>query len=184
MLLILLTFPNEYEKSKFEYIYGKYKKLLLHKANGILNDYALSEDAVSEAFLRVYKNMHKIDDPDSGRTASFLIVIVKNTAVNILNKNKNTYVSDSDISDIYENELRSDVNVEEQVISETVAEGMLQVVDKLKDELKECFLLMYAHNLSYKEIGKILNISESNVTVRIHRAKKKLIEMLKEGNYI
>ena len=181
MLLIFLTFPNESEKSKFDYIYNKYKKLLLYKANGILNDYSLAEDAVSEAFIRVYKNLHKIGDPDSGQTISFLCVIVKNTAINILNQNKKIFAPDSDI---YENERESDFNVEEYVISETVTEEMLRVVDKLKSELKDCFLLMYAHNLSYKEIGKILNISESNVTVRIHRAKKKIIELLKEANYI
>jgi len=181
MLLILLTFPNESEKSKFEYIYEKYKKLMLYKANGILNDWSLSEDAVSEAFIRVYKNMRKIDDPDSGKTASFLITIVRNTAINILNKNKSMYVSDADI---YENEWQSDFNLEEQVISETVADGMLKVVDKLKDELKDCFLMMYAHNMSYKEISRILNISEANVTVRIHRAKKKIIELLREEDYI
>jgi len=179
MLIIFLAFPDEQEKSKFEYIYGKYKKLLLYKANEILNDYALAEDAVSEAFIRVYKNLHKIDDPDSGMTVSFLSVIVKNTAINIINQNKN--ISDTDI---YENEPQSDFNVENHVISETVTEGMLQVVDKLKDELKECFLLMYAHDLSYKEISVILKISEANVAVRIHRAKKKLIELLKKENYI
>ena len=181
MLLIFLTFPDEYEKSKFEYIYEKYKKLLLYKANGILNDYSLAEDAVSEAFLRVYKNLHKIDDPDSGQTVSFITVIVTNTAINIINKNKNIPVADFDI---YENDAQSDFNLEEFVVSETVAEGMLKIIDKLKDELKDCFLLMYANNLSYKEIAKILNISESNVTVGIHRAKKKIIELLREENYI
>lgn len=193
MLLIFTVFPNEYEKSKFEYIYNKYKKLLLYKANMILNDYSLSEDAVSEAFLRVYKNLHKIDDPDSGMTISFLVTIVKNTAINILNKNKNIFVSVSDSdsksdsdtgSNIYGNELRSDFNLEEYVVSEAVTEEMLRVVDKLKDELKDCFLMMYAYNMSYKEIGRVLNISEANVTVRIHRAKKKLIALLKEENYI
>ena len=179
MLLIFLAFSDEYAKSKFEYIYGKYKKLLLYKANEILSDYSLAEDAVSEAFLRVYKNLHKIDDPDSGMTVSFLSVIVKNTAINILNQNKNISAVD-----IYEDEPQSGFDVEEHVVSETVTQGMLKVVDKLKDELKECFLLMYAHDLSYKEIGAILKISEANVAVRIHRAKKKLIKLLKEGNYI
>jgi RNA polymerase sigma-70 factor (ECF subfamily) len=98
-----------------------------------------------------------------------------------LNQNKNIYVSDSDI---YENDLQDGFDVEEQVISETVTEGMLKVIDKLKDELKECFLLMYAQNLSYKEIAEIMGISETNVTVRIHRAKKKIIELLKEAKYI
>jgi RNA polymerase sigma-70 factor (ECF subfamily) len=180
MLFIFLTFPDENEKSKFDYIYDKYKKLLLHKANGILNDHYLAEDAVSEAFMRVYRNLHKISDPDSGQTISFLNVIVKNTAMDILNKNKNIYA----VYDIYENDIQDNRSVEEEVVSEIVTEGMLKVVDKLKNELKECFLLMYAHNLSYKEIGKILKISEANVTVRIHRAKKKIIELLKAEGYI
>lgn len=178
-MLVLLTFSTEFEKSKFEYIYNKYKRLLLYKANAILNNYSLAEDAVSEAFMRVYKNLHKIEDPDSGRTAAFLVVIVRNTAINILNENKN--ISDYDIE---ESNIQSGFDLEEDVISGTVTDGMLKVVDKLKDELKTCFLLMYAYDLSYKEIGKILDISESNVAVRIHRAKKKLIELLREENYI
>jgi len=181
MLLIFLTFADENEKSKFDYIYDKYKKLLLYKANGILNDYSLAEDAVSEAFLRVYKNLHKIDDPDSGQTASFLVTIVKNTSINILNKNKNAYGSNYDI---YENDIQSDYSMEENIVSEIVTDGMLKVIDKLKDELKDCFLLMYAHNMSYKEIAKTLNITESNVTVRIHRAKKKIVELLQKEGYI
>ena len=179
MLFIFFSFENEQEQSKFEYIYAKYKKLLLYKANEILNDRYLAEDAVSEAFIRVYKNLHKIDDPDSGMMASFLAVIVKNTAINILNQNKNISAAD-----IYDDEPQSDFDVEEHIVSETVTEGMLKLVDKLKDELKECFLLMYAHGLSYKEIGAVLKISEANVAVRIHRAKKKLIKLLKEENYI
>ena len=181
MLLIFLTFADENEKSKFDYIYDKYKKLLLYKANGILNDYSLAEDAVSEAFLRVYKNLHKIDDPDSGQTASFLVTIVKNTSINILNKNKNAYGSNYDI---YENDIQSDYSMEENIVSEIVTDGMLKVIDKLNDELKDCFLLMYAHNMSYKEIAKTLNITESNVTVRIHRAKKKIVELLQKEGYI
>jgi RNA polymerase sigma-70 factor (ECF subfamily) len=181
MLLIFLTFPNDDDKSKFDYLYNKYKKLLLHKANGILNDYSLAEDAVSEAFLRVYKNLHKIDDVDSGKTVSFLVTIVKNTSINILNKNKNQYTSNSDI---YETDIQDGYNMEETVVSDMVTDGMLKVIDKLKDELKDCFLLMYAHNLSYKEIAKIQKISEANVTIRIHRAKKKIIELLKEEGYI
>jgi DNA-directed RNA polymerase specialized sigma24 family protein len=38
--------------------------------------------------------------------------------------------------------------------------------------------------MSYKEIGKVLNISESNVAVRIHRAKKILADQLRKGDYI
>ena len=177
-MLIFIVFANE-EEVKFEYIYNKYKKLLLHKANDVLHDFALAEDAVSEAFIRVYKNLHKITDPDSGETASFLYIIVKNTAIDILNKYKNMYSTD-----IEEYNYQSGFDLEKEVVSEIVTEDILKLVDKLQDELKNCFLLMYAYDMSYKEIGETLNISENNVAVRIHRAKKKLAEMLKKENYI
>lgn len=178
-MIMIFIFADEAETVKFEYIYNKYKKLLLYKANQILNDFSLAEDAVSEAFIRVYKNLHKIKEPDSGETASFLYTIVKNTSIDILNKNKNGYAMN-----IEDTDEQSNFNVEETVVSAIVTDGMLQVVDKLPDELKDCFLLMYAHDLSYKEIGKILDVSENNVAVRIHRAKKKLVELLKKENYI
>ena len=178
-MLMIFAFLSEDELHKFEYIYNKYKKLLMYKANNILYDFSLAEDAVSEAFIRIYKNLHKINDPDSGETASFLYIIVKNAAIDILNKNKNTYASD-----IEESDYQSEFDLEENVVSEIITGDMLRMVDGLQDGQKDCFLLMYAYGLSYKEIGKMLNMSENNVAVCVHRAKKKLIELLKGKNLV
>lgn len=177
-MIIFLSFETESDKFKFEHIYGKYKKLLLFKAYNILRDYTLAEDAVSEAFIRIYKNLDKIEDADSNKTVSFLVTIVKNTSLTILSRQKTG--STVTLEDYDE---KDDSDLEELVLSEAAAENILKIVDTLKDELKTPFLLKYAHDLSHKEIARILNISENNVTVRIHRAKKKLAELLrKEGN--
>lgn len=45
------------EESRFEQIYHQNKNLLYHCAYDILGDVQLSEDAVSEAFLALIKNM-------------------------------------------------------------------------------------------------------------------------------
>ena len=73
---------------KFDFVYERYKKLMLSKAYDILHDYDLAQDAVSEAFIRVYKNRHKLDDLESGRTAAFLVMIVKNVSITMYNKQK------------------------------------------------------------------------------------------------
>lgn len=177
-MIIILSFATENDKSKFEYIYDHYKKLLLYKAYHVLNDYSLAEDALSEAFIRIYKNLHKIDDVQSPQTISFLVTIVKNISITLLNREKRGTIeelADYDEKDVF--------NLEELVVSQDVAENVLKIIETLKDELKAPFLLKYAHDLSHKEISGILNISENNVTVRIHRAKKKLAGLLKkEGN--
>jgi len=178
MIFGFLAFAGDEEKDKFEFVYNRYKKLMLSKAYAILGDYDLAQDAVSEAFIRVYKNLNKLDDLESGRTAAFLVMITKNAALTMLSKQTKTA-----IIDVTEFEKADSFNLEENVVSEHTTKELLQVVDGLKDELKAPFLLKYAYDLPLKEIGRLLKISENNVAVRIHRAKSKLIEALQKGGY-
>ena len=178
-MFIFLAFVTEDDRLKFERLFEKYKRLLLYKAYGILNDYSLAEDAVSEAFIRIYKNLSKIEDVNSPRAISFLITIVKNTSLTILEKQKKHGVPEDDI----EAETVGD-NMEEAILSAAITQDMLKIVDNLKEELRTPFLLKHAHNLSNKEIASILHISENNVTVRIHRAKNKLTKLFREAGYV
>jgi len=183
-MLILLTFSTEEELNRFEYLYEKYKKLLLYKANNILRDYSLAEDATSEAFIRVYKNMHKIEDVDSNQTISFLVTIVTNVAITMVNKEKKRNVVSVDFEENFSNQ-GDDFNLEDHIVSKSNTSDMLACVEELKEELKAPFLLKYAHELSHREIAEVLGISENNVTVRIHRAKTRLATILqKEGHIV
>jgi len=183
-MLILLTFNTEEELNRFEYLYEKYKKLLLYKANNILRDYSLAEDATSEAFIRVYKNMHKIEDVDSNQTISFLVTIVTNVAITMVNKEKKRNVVSVDFEENFSNQ-GDDFNLEDHIVSKSNTSDMLACVEGLKEELKAPFLLKYAHQLSHREIAEVLGISENNVTVRIHRAKTRLATILqKEGHIV
>lgn len=176
MFILVLSFDSEQERDKFEYIFAKYRKLMLHKAYGILRDYHLAEDAASEAFIRIYKNIHKIGDPASNQTIAFVVTIVKNTALTMLQKVQN-YATEE-----YDEEQASDFDLEESTISTLGSERIYQMVDSLGEEMKSVFILRYTHDMSHKEIGEMLGISENNVTVRLHRAKKKLASMLEESS--
>ena len=163
------------DREKFDYIYEKYKRLLLAKANDILKDHALAEDAVSEAFIRVYKHLGKIADPDSGQSASYLITIVRNIAISLYHKEKRTTPFDSQ-----EYDEADDFNLEDDYTIQEDASAAMQLVGRLKEELRAVFLLKFAHDMSHKEIATTLGITENNVTVRLHRAKSKLTEWAKE----
>ena len=174
-MLLLLSFASEHERDKFEFIFHKYKKLMMHKAYGILNDYSLAEDAASEAFIRIYKNIHKIDDPTSNKTIAFIVTIVKNVSLTMLKKEKEHAAQE------YDYEQQDPFDLEEHTLAQLGSDYIYQMLNELGEEMKSVFLLKYAYDLSHKEIGRMLDISENNVTVRLHRAKKKLAELLKEG---
>ena len=73
-------------------------------------------------------------------------------------------------------------DLEQYVLSEVSREKIASLLDGLDEELRSVFLLKYAHDLPHKKIGEMLGISENNVTVRLHRARKKIASLLaKEG---
>jgi RNA polymerase sigma-70 factor (ECF subfamily) len=174
-MLHLITFASESDKNKFEYIYEKYKRLLWTKAYDILKDYELAEDAVSEAFIRAYKHMHKIGDPDAGQSVSYLVTIVRNVAINLYHKEKRVTPVD-----VTEHDEADDFDLENLVTTRDEAVEALKLVNRLGDEQKAVFLLKYAHDMSHREIARALGITENNVTVRLYRAKTKLLQWAKE----
>ena len=167
-----MSFASDQERDKFEYVFSKYRRLLLHKAYEILQDYYLAEDAASEAFIRIYKNIHKIGDPTDKKSIAFIVTIVKNVSLTMLKKEK------AQPAEEFDEEVQDGFDLEAHMISQISADQIYQTLDKLGEDLKSVFLLRYANDLSHKEIGKLLGISENNVTVRLHRAKKKLADLV------
>ena len=176
-MVLIFAFSNESDQEKFEYLYRKYKNLLLHKAYDILKDYALAEDAVSEAYIRIYRNLHKIDDPTTNRSIAFAVTIVKNVSLTMLSKEKRFPVEEFD-------EMQPDsFDLEDSVLTAISSQQIYDIMQQLNEELRSVFLLRYAYDYSLKEIGELLKISENNAAVRLHRAKKKLAQLIAEKGY-
>ena len=179
-MMIILFFQTESERDTFACLYSRYKRLMLHKAYEILRDYTMAEDAVSDAFIRVYKNLHKIDDPESNRSAAFVVTIVKNVALTMRRKEGKTQLEP------YEEFLEQEsdgFDLERSTLDKISAEEIIAQVNRLPEDLKSVFLLRFSYDMPLKEIGKTLDMSENNVAVRLHRAKKKLAEYLTKGGY-
>ncbi len=175
-MILLLAFSSAEEKDAFEYIYTRYKGLMLQKAYAILHDRMLAEDAVSEAFIRIYRNMHKLDDPTSNRSLAFVMTVVRNAALTLLSR------ENRQPAELPDEERADPFDLEQHVLSELSSERIYALLNGMSEELRSVFLLKYAHDLSHRQIAGLLGISENNVTVRLHRARKKLADILvKEG---
>ena len=78
---------NEDDKIKFEDIYNKYKKMMFWIANQILKDERDIEEVVQDSFIKIIRNLDKIEKINSKKTKSFISIIVKNTAIDVYRKN-------------------------------------------------------------------------------------------------
>lgn len=158
--IYLAMLDSEEEKSKFESLYLTYRKLMFHVANGILNDEGLAEDAVHQAFLKILENFDKVGEISCHKTRSYVVIIVRNAAINMYNSRKRHFA----------------VPIEEAAFC--AAEEKLERTDDLDGLAKAVLKLKYVQEFSNAEIAGMLGISEAAVRKRLKRARRMLEEIL------
>ena len=173
MLIYLAMIDSPDDQAKFERVYNKYRYLMLHVANKILQNHQDAEDAVHQAFIAVIENIEKIIEVDSPKTRSYLVIITERKAIDLLRKNQKRQVM----------ELNDDIAGVE--IPFDMDNPIATAIANLPAHYREVLLLRYHNGFSAKEIASILNISDSGVRKLIARAKKTQQETLeREGELI
>ena len=159
-------------KNQLEQLYREYRHIMQYIAYGILEDKGLSEDAVHEAFIRVSKNLHKIEHVKSEKTKAFLIVIVRNVALSMREKERKF----TDFEDYWDS-IPDKKNVEEIVANKMSINFYVQRIQKLPEKYRDILYLYCVQQCSISEIADMLHLSKETVKKRIQRGRKKLKEV-------
>ncbi len=137
----------------------------------IVNDADDAEDVIQEAFISAFQNLKAFE----GRATfgSWLKRIVVNKALTFL-KSKRDFVDD----------LNENIDVEDEV--DVTHEEMEFKVEKVKiaiallpDGFRSVLSLYLFEGYDHKEIAEILGITESTSKSQYMRAKKKLVQEMK-----
>ena len=130
-------------------------------------------EIVQETFLRVWRHRDElIDDPE--QISGYVFAVARNCRKNRL-RDLARETLEGEIADAgsYETDFESkDENA-------ALRKKLLAALAELPPTLREAFTLFQIGELSIREIARQTNETESNVKVRIHRAKEKLRERLK-----
>lgn len=169
--------------SKLEALFKKYNRLMYTIAFRILNDHQLAQDAVQMSFIKIMNNIKKINEIDSNKTKIYVVIICRNVSINLYNKRKrNDPIA---LEDIDESLADNANNIDENIINMEKVSELKEKTNMLNQSYADIIALKYVLGYSEKEIAKMLDISEENVRVRLHRAKNTLIKLLRnEGEII
>lgn len=169
----LQLLDTEKEKQDFELLYEKYRKLMHWVANSILHDYSLAEDAVHEAFLRIIKNFHKIHDISCPETKNFVVIIVRNISINMLDKKSMHEMESSTIQEI---------NGYDDTVDKLMEKELIRSILSLPSTDKEILFLYGYLGYNIPEIAAFLDITDAAAYKRLQRARNVLHDKLKRGN--
>lgn len=162
---------DEYEQSEFERLYLDNRQNAYAVAYKILHNDFLAEDAVSEAFLRISKIFDRISHLDSVKLKHYTMSAVRNTALNILKKERH-FAENVSYSDeiLYDNCNNAE--------NEDMVELIKLCMSKLSYTDHEILYLRISSELKFKEIAKLLGISQTAARQRFWAAKNNLKKIL------
>lgn len=164
---------------EMEALYREYRSPMLGIARSILRDDGLAEDAVQQAFLKIFQNFSKIPRGDCNKTRSFFVIIIRNTAIDLYRKRgRERVISFEDL----EAPLPAfEAQPEEQLIAAQGAEALTAFLSRLEERYANLLMLRYYHGYHNKEIAEFLGMTQTQVAVGIYRGKQKLQKIMAEG---
>ena len=161
-----------------------YEKDLLRLCCVYLKDVTLAEDAVQETFYKVSRNIEDFLPVDSQSTKTLILVYTRNVAINMYNRKKRQnklFYSKQDITEMSLESDDPDDDVLELIINQETIEALRRAIDCLDDMHRDVIILKYYYHKKNIEIADIMCVDVNVVNARIFRAKKKLMNLLKEG---
>jgi RNA polymerase sigma-70 factor (ECF subfamily) len=168
---------DEITKAEFRKLYDTVFPTIFKVALRITVNEEAAEDLCQDAFFRLYEK--KMVFPSMDDAKYWLIRVVKNASLNYAkrkDKERQLYQK------VFREEQRPDDDGESILIRKESREEVRQSLLRLPENLRAVIILKEYADLNYKEIGKMIGISEGNVKVRIFRAREKLSAILaKEG---
>jgi RNA polymerase sigma-70 factor (ECF subfamily) len=158
------------DEKAYAQLYIAYMPYLLKFANSIIKNKELSEEVVSDVFIKVWQNRM-----DIGRIENFklyLYVSTKNTAINYLSRHFR-----KDIVSLEEMSLNislSPYNPEQLLITSEAVKKINSEIKKLPPRCRLIFKLVKEDRLRYNEIARLLNISVKTIDSQMAIALRKI----------
>ena len=148
----------------------------------MLGESGEAEDASQETFLRVHKNLHRYDTARSFKT--WLLSIASNHCIDRLRKRRMQYVSLDDEPTAAALALRSsDPSPEQVALKVELSDAIQELLQQLDEHYRLAVIYRYWYAYSYAEIAREMGTTESAIKSRLHRARKRLAELLDSPNH-
>lgn len=118
-----------------------------------------AKDIVQTSFEKLWINR---DNVDNEKSKSYLFTVAYNQMIDHIRKNKRMVVKD---------EINPEARTTFQQHNSTTKKILNEALQKLNETQRSLVLLKDYEGYSYEEIGKITDLSESQVKVYLHRAR-------------
>jgi RNA polymerase sigma-70 factor (ECF subfamily) len=162
----------------FEQLMRLHNRRLFRTARAILRDDAAAEDAVQEAYLRIYRSIGEFRG--ESKLSTWLVRVVANEALMRRRKDgRRARIVPIHDGEYAEAALQDEVEGPQRMAERSEMRALLErEIDALPDGFRAVFVLRALEELSVDETAAALGIPEATVRTRFFRARSQLRESL------
>jgi RNA polymerase sigma factor (sigma-70 family) len=167
------------EKGLYEILLRRYNQTLYRVVRGYLREEADVEDIMQETYLKVYEKLHQYKGEATFST--WLIRIGINEALQRIKRAKKDPAHLASGMDLM-TQLpdHTQMNPEKRTMHHETRSMVEGAIDRLPEAYRTVYILRELEDMTNAEVATLLGITESNVKVRLHRAKAGLRNALLE----
>ena len=166
------------DANAFAYLVDNYKNMVFSLAFKMTKNREEAEEVSQDTFIKAYRSLSKFKG--DSKFSTWLYRIAYHACLDSIKKNKNHNQS-FEINDITYNQIKSVDNILEGIERKERAKIMDECLLKLPEEERSIIWMFYYDELSLKEIMEITLLSEANLKVKLHRARKKMLTIVEEN---
>lgn len=164
--------PDTVPLVDFAGLYREHARDVHRFALYLSGDPALAEDLVSEAFVRVWTARERVD---LATVRAYLFAIVRNLFVNDRHAQRRWVPLENSLSE-------KQPGPEQRATDRSDLRAVLAALRTLPEIDRAAVLMRADQNLPYEEIARVLAISAGAAKVKVHRARLKLAEGLRQAD--
>jgi RNA polymerase sigma-70 factor, ECF subfamily len=160
----------------FEALLRRYNRRLFRISRSILRDDDAAEDAVQEAYIQAFSQLHRYEP--TGKFGAWLGRVALNRALMLRRSAGSDTVSFEELDDASLSACEascSEASLSSRYVEGLQARQLLEsAIDSLPDSFRVVFMLRRVEQLSVNETADLLSLNECTVRTRLNRAERML----------
>ena len=161
----------------FSFLVDKYQKMVYLLALKLLKKHEKAEEMAQDTFVKAFQKLDSYEG--KSKFSTWLYGITYNACISELRKRRIEFksIEDRQISEQDEQQMH---DYYRETKKEDQEKYLNLALERLPEDDQVLVTLYYYENQSMDEISMITGLTVSNIKVKIHRARKKMYELLHE----
>ena len=165
------------DTNAFAFLVNRYKNMVFTLALKMVKNREEAEEISQDTFIKAFKNLEKFKG--EAKFSTWLYKITYRTCLDSLKKITEKYNIDA-IDEVAIYKIKETENVLDLIEQKERAKIIDKCMYELPEDERSILWFFYYEELSLKEIIAITELTEANLKVKLHRARKRLLTIVEK----